>query len=202
MSKLIGLYFRYGDDILWMTNNINDFEQGNTIIGNKIDELKLSRNLAKDLYATLTTSGTNYTGIDKFKGITHLEYLGLAISRNGSIRLTLKSIQKLKKEIDSRIKNINNNLVDVKDISQKIKTVVLALNQFLRSSFILKRSFSAKYIINDRSLLKELDFFIATRIVMISTNTYKLHIFKQYSYKWLRHECKLISLCNIVNYQE
>lgn len=194
-----GLYLRYSDDILWMSNNINDFEQGELIINNKLMELGLSRNLQKDLYATLTKSGANYIDLARFNGISKLEYLGYAVSRCGQISLPLKDIRKVKKILEDKIKNLNRTLDYIHNVEQRIKLVVLAINQFLNPVDKLEKGIWGRKIIDHRSFLKELDFFIAIRIIMICTNNYNLCILKKYNYKWLKKECGLISLCNLAN---
>ncbi len=194
------LYVRFGDDIFWLSNNIENFNYGDNLLKQKLIDLRLSRSPTKEQYVTLTRSGAKYPAtLDRFKGAMAIEYLGLSILRNGLIRLSLKNIQKLKTLINDRIKNANKLLKCKMNNEERIKTIVSMLNQLLKPDDSSMNRLNYLRMVTDRGQLKDLDFYIASRIIMICTHNYRLEVFKKHSYKWLRNQCGLVSLCTMRN---
>ncbi|MDC0535446.1 reverse transcriptase domain-containing protein [Francisellaceae bacterium] len=193
-------YIRYGDDIIWMSTDYDQFALGNKLLSENLEELKLTRQPQKDQYIYLTRSGSKSNIHDYFEHKHYIEYLGLLVKRTGEISLNNKQISKLKKELRYRIKNLSSFIKD-KNNSTRIQNLVNAVNFALTEMLRENRSKLTRLLSNttDRSILKDTDYFIAYNIAMMLTNIRSTKCFREVSYKSLRNNFGLISLCQIKN---
>lgn len=178
LTKL-GKYFRYGDDIFFISTDEDEFKIVKNLILENTNLLKLKIN--KDKFAEHIVEKNS-------TGDFVLKYLGFNVDFiNNVISLTKEKDLELKTLLTELVKRI---LVVIRKAKYKEKEMLLVLiknfKNYLSKSDFFSQLISFFGIVNDDKYWKNLDLFIAEIIVSSTYRLPKRKVFRKVSYKTLR----------------
>lgn len=194
------LYIRFGDDILYITSDIENYTHSDTYINTFCTSLGLNFNIKKTYNTYLTSAGVPIENLNETRRSTYFEYLGMKINFNTGIELTSEKYKNIFKEIRSILKNYKNNIgvkrLDQTDDETHIKSIVSEFNLLLN----LKSEKNLLYLdrilklISDHSVLNKIDYDIAFEILAGKYNKRSKKNFRNNEYQKLRTKYKLRSI--------
>lgn len=174
-----GKYFRYGDDIFFISTNEEEFKVVKTLILENTNLLKLKIN--KDKFAEHFVEKTN-------TGEFVLKYLGFNVDFvENVISLTEEKDTELKSHLIELVKRV---LIVIRKSKYKEPDKLLILIKNFKN-YLLKSDFFSQLIaffgiVNDATYWKNLDLFLAELIVSNAYVVPKRKVFKKVPYKTLR----------------
>jgi len=200
LASIPGVFYaRYGDDIILLSKEakiiLTLYEKAKAILS----ELKLTMNTEKTglFYLTFAARPCNNKN---FQGCSQFDYLGASITAKGTVKLKTKHFRNLLISIKHRM---NNNLSLLKDspLEDRGKSTAEMLSTlFNKKNFLSdKKLIQHTLLCSDRSQLKQLDYFIALHLAERLTGIRGVKAFRKISYKKMRAEWKLPSLCQLKN---
>lgn len=181
-----GKYYRYGDDIFFVSTNVNEFN----FVKNKILDTVSKKELAinEDKFDEYICEVTD-------KSILIIKYLGFNIDFNNMlITLTKEKDLEIKDAIITVFKRIVlNTRFENYSEKKKLKILIINFKKYFSKTDIYSQILTYFGVVNDESYWKNLDLWIAQTTVSKAYNIPKRKAFKKVTYKKLR-ELGLFSL--------
>lgn len=195
-----GVYARFGDDLLFMHPEKNVLLETEDLLNQQLDKLGLYRNSNKDKYCYLTSNGRQEHTPSQFAASHGIQFLGYHINHNGSLSIAKHINSRLLKAIRKRIRN-TCQLTKNTDLNLRGPQICGMLNHNLTSHDTLSEPRLKHYLdyCTDRQQLKQLDYLIALYLSQQLTGIQGVRAFRYISYKTIREQWGLKSLCQLRN---
>ena len=173
-------YYRYGDDILVATQSRAIADKISTVLTDMILSKDLKFNEEKD-------AGFNFDEVQNNN--SRFKYLGLMMDLKGNIRLTPEKDTEFKNEIKNLISKMN---IMTKKVTKNKDETILVLNKTLKQLFlrtqITSQLLSYFPVVNDEEYWRQLDLWIAKKMLSVLYSKSGARVFKNYPFKKLREK--------------
>lgn len=192
------LYIRYSDDIIFGHSDpllVNEIEtQMNQILSSL--RLRFKTEKAQNYY--FNSAGKGNSQFPTYTGTHSIDFLGCAVSFNGTVALKSERfkqvISALKKRIITIMMHSNNNALG-KNICQVLNNLLFTKSHL----FQVKSVNILKYVATDRNQLKDLDYQLAKMISERISGIKGVKSFRVVSYKKIRNDWGLKSFFHYRN---
>lgn len=180
------LYLRYGDDILIVHDDPQVILQAEKIYVQHLEKLKLIRHPDKDQRLYFTRAGRACSD-PQWRGAQSIDYIGFSVNRFGHKTLSLSRRHRLSILLKDRIRK---TYALIKHLHQHIQIEVLSktVANLLHSSegLVLSEADALLECSDDRSALKQFDYFVAYEISKTITGINGPRTFRHVSIKQIR----------------
>lgn len=187
-----GGYFRFGDDLLFISKEEGLCQQASEIIERQMKSKKLQINEEKKKNLALWPSHKIPAASGAFyQPQAYVEFLGVRIWNNAALTLVARKERAVRKFMSQRIQAICNN-INSTTLSATDRTRIIARNTgvLLQDQIFLKSNPLINYIyyIDDKTYLKKLDNWLALEIIRQGFNRKapRPGYFKYFSLKQIR----------------
>ncbi|MDF1655835.1 MAG: reverse transcriptase domain-containing protein [Coxiellaceae bacterium] len=196
-----GFYARFGDDLLFAHPDHHTLLETEDLLNKQLAQLKLHRNSDKDQYSYLTDNGRKDQTDTQFSASHFMNFLGFRINKIGTIGIAKHISHRLLGELKQRVRN-TIRLVGRQHDEQHGKTLCKMLNHnFQHTSFLDEpRMKQLLDCCTDRQQLKDMDYHLALYLSQQLTGCQGVRAFRQISYKTIRDDWGLQSLCQLRNH--
>lgn len=194
LSQGIGLYLRFGDDIIMADTQPARLLSCDKLLNEKLAVLQLQRQPSKDQYYFVNRAGKAANDSNLFKGSVCFEYLGSKIMADGTIALPVAKQSQVLNDIFQRIDRIYSQL---KALPLAIQGPVLCQSisqSFSASPLSCRHQILLAEFINHQPQLKQIDYLIARYIAVRLSGVPGVRAFRKIPYHQLR-SWGLMSLC-------
>lgn len=193
------LYIRFGDDILYLTEDSFKFQEVDEFINMFCKTRELTFSQSKSYSTFLTSSGSPPSqGIICDRHSTHFEYLGMKIDFNRGLTLTSEKYKKIFQEIRKILTHLKQNLSQFDHIDDQILTqhVVDEFNAWISPSSLKSMLYFDKIygLIDNHKELKKIDLDLAKEVLNHIKNKKSKKNFRNHAYKKIRSDYKLFSV--------
>lgn len=215
LAAIPGLFYaRYCDDILLAHSDVATLSAADKLLTEQLLHYGLERQQSKDQYIYFTRAGRAHGDPSLWQGSNKIEYLGLAINRQGNTTFAAKQLQRIRIRFYNRISNCCDLLTDAtvdekcQCLCQMIKQMVVDKNNIydgVSSDVGASSDFHDVQLVkllrscDDRGALKQLDFFIARTIAEKISGKKGMLAFRHIPYAKLRRHYGLVSLVAMKN---
>jgi hypothetical protein len=189
-------YGRYCDDLIFAHPDPAIVRAADARIDALLAEMELSVNRRKSRTLYVTGAGRASLDWEEARGATSIPFLGCAISARGTIALGRVKRRRLLAELDRRLRRTARALKG-SDLDESGRILCAVANQALEARTEFSQARSAALLrraVTDRRDLKELDYWIARRVVRALTGQAGARGFREVPYRRLRLDWGLISL--------
>ena len=194
-------YARFGDDMIVAHTDAKKLlyvqSKAKDIIKNT---LKLTINIAKEQNIYLTKCGRPPANYKQFNHSHKIDLLGHCINGHGNIEMKLEKRRLFLNDFLKIIENVKK-IMSKESVDSQGKTTCDILSRYMNNTLKLKNSrlHHLLSICNDRVYLKKLDYDIAFMVSQKLSNTPGIKSWRYISYRKIRREWHLISLCQLKN---
>jgi retron-type reverse transcriptase len=180
------LYLRYGDDILIAHEDPQVILQAEKIYVQHLEKLKLIRHPEKDQRIYFTRAGKAHTDT-LWTGAQSIDYIGFSVNRFGHKSISMSRRHRLKIMLKERIRT-TYALIKHFDRSVQIGVLSTTVANLLHSSkeLVLSEADALLEHTDDRSALKQFDYFVAYEISKTITGIHGPRTFRHVSIKQIR----------------
>lgn len=190
-------YARFGDDFLFATPSRHVAESALSIIDESLRSLDLEAHTGKRRNLYFNGAGRTAPEAPDHQGVSSFDWLGLRATFAGTFGVSAEKERDLLRDIRERARSA---LVHVPEASTReaARFVCSVVNQALDPSHPMACVSSGllRAVSTDLQQLKRLDHAIAAAISQSVTGIRAPRSFRRLSYRTLRHELGLVSLCS------
>lgn len=198
------LYIRFGDDILFITDNYDQYKKADQKILEACHDKKLKFNIKKSYTTYLTSPGCPYPNDLSLRKSNFFEYLGMKVSFDYGLTLNNEKYKKVFSELRNLLKNYSKNSQSLGlqfSLSEKTQCIVNEVNKILELNSEKSLIFLDQMIknIDHHTILKKIDLEIATEIIHHLKRSRVGKNLRSEAYGHLRRQYKLRSLVKYKN---
>lgn len=198
LEALPGHYARFGDDILFASEDREVAQRARTTADAMIAELGLNWNADKSRDAYFNGAGRENSTIDTFAGSATVETLGYELTFRGTIRLPRRKLRALLETIRGRVRRTARlNMASPR--RQRAEELVGVVRSTLDRTHVLRApELEALHLVDDRDQLAQLDYLICLTLAQLCSGRKGPRAFRDYPPARLR-DLGLPSLVRIRN---
>lgn len=192
-------YSRYGDDMVIAHTQEHALSHMADTINNKLAQLSLAHKGGAALFFLKNQTKAQVPACC-YQSVSKIDYLGCSIQADGTVRLTKYKQKQLLSSIRKKIKACIT-LCDTLGIDDVGRCVCRSLNQSFNEKNIMsdKQVMVLIKLVNCRAQLKQIDYLIALDIAKLLSGIPSVKAFRIISYKKIRSQWGLRSLCHLKN---
>ncbi|WPL17756.1 Retron-type reverse transcriptase [Thiorhodovibrio winogradskyi] len=193
-------YARFNDDFLIAHPDRDVVINADAKINELLKPLGVQRNKKKDILTYFNGAGRRCEMDSRFQGSSHIDFLGLSVTFAGTVAAGPKRIARVMTEVCRRLDRTAHAIRDY-HIDARAACLSRVTNRMLTPghAFTVPGMASMLRDTNDRSLLRDIDYRIARKIVQCATEQPGVRGFRRLSMRELRERHGLMSLVQIRN---
>lgn len=180
------LYLRYGDDILIAHEDPHIILQAQNIYVHHLEKLRLTRHPEKEQCLYFTRAGRAYSDAN-WQGAQSIDYIGFSVNRHGHQTLSMSRRNRLKTILKERIRT---TYALIKHLQQSVQIEVLSKTiaslLYFSEDLVLSEASALLQYTDDRSALKQFDYFVAYEISKTITGMNSPKTFRHVSIAQIR----------------
>jgi retron-type reverse transcriptase len=195
-----GFYARYSDDILFAHPDPAVTAQADEVVSRHLLAKGLRTNPDKDQLMYFNGSGRPSTSWPGLPGTTRVAFLGCNVSFHGVVALNERKMRGLMKDVSARARMTLKALAPRSPLAAG-PIVCAAVNEALDPDSPARHKHAPllRHVITSRQQLKAADYQIARIIARTLTGIANAKAFRKVSYRTLRQNWGLVSLCHLRN---
>ena len=201
LSAVPGAFYgRYCDDFLFAHTDPEVVRWASTRIDEILSDLELRTNKTKDRDLYFNGAGKGSSEWRETQGAVAIPFLGCRIAFDATVSLGPKKVRQLLKDLTSRARRTLGvlNTRDPEAVGPKICAAInAALNP--NAPFHQKSVPFLRFVVTDRSQLRQLDYYIARIVLRVTTRDATVKAFRRIPYRRIRRDWNLMSLYHARN---
>ncbi|MCP4315275.1 MAG: hypothetical protein GY789_04400 [Hyphomicrobiales bacterium] len=197
-----GFYARFNDDFLFAHPDHRVVLEADRIVDSLLEPLGVLRKPEKTKRTYLNAPGRTVEEAPEFSGKSSIQFLGLSVSRAGTIAPSQRRVSRFQSLVCRRLKQAARNLHD-SDRDDRVRNLVRTANTMLDPDHPFSPPAAAGLLrdTTDRGVLKDLDYRIARKIAQLASGRPGVRAFRIVTPGELRNRWGLISLVRSRNLQ-
>ena len=189
------LYLRYCDDFVVFTKTQEEAIRNSKTILQKLETLELTVKAEKSMDLYFNGAGKTPENFPGAKGTQRIHFLGWSLHFDGTVGLGVNKSRRLRDDLRERLFKTNRVLSEC-DLETRGRLMCRTINEVFKPSNEFSQTYAGLLLraVNDRSQLKEFDYWIVRTLLRVLTGNPGVRAFRKIPYRKIRRDWGLISL--------